>query len=111
MAAAMRDGDRARVDADFDALPNISIDYALMEKAESIVMARGDFEWEDIGSWEAVSGILPRDESGNVVNGEAVLVETTDSIIYKTPDAAGVTVEGDRQAREQLLRVLSQPID
>jgi len=92
MTAAMKAHDAARVEADFTALPNISIDYALMEKARSIVMARGDFEWEDIGSWEAVSRIFPRDENGNVVVGDAVLADTRESIVFKTPAAADVAV-------------------
>jgi mannose-1-phosphate guanylyltransferase len=92
MTAALHDHDTARVDAEFTALTNISIDYALMEKARNIVMARGDFEWEDIGSWEAVGRIFPRDEEGNVVSGDAVLVDTRDSIVFKTPGAADITV-------------------
>ena len=92
MTAALRSNDSARLDTVFAALSNISIDYALMEKAGSIVMARGDFEWEDIGSWEAVGRIFPHDENGNVVNGDAVLIDVRDSIIFKTPAAADIAV-------------------
>ena len=92
MTDALRRNDAARVDAEFTALHNISIDYALMEKARNIVMARGDFEWEDIGSWEAVGRIFPHDENGNVVNGDAVLIDTRDSIVFKTPAAADIAV-------------------
>lgn len=92
MTAALRHNDAARTEAEFTALPNISIDYALMERARSIVMARGDFEWEDIGSWEAVNRIFPRDGNGNVVIGDAALVDAQDSIIFKTAGAADITV-------------------
>ncbi len=92
MTAALRVGDAARVESEFTALPNISIDYALMEKARNIVMARGEFRWEDIGSWEAVSRIFPHDEQGNVVNGDAVLLDTRDSIVFKTPGASETAV-------------------
>jgi mannose-1-phosphate guanylyltransferase len=92
MTDALRKNDTARVEAAFTALSNISIDYALMEKARNIVMARGDFEWEDIGSWEAVSRIFSHDANGNVVNGDAVVLDTRDSIVFKTPGAADIAV-------------------
>jgi len=92
MTAALRGNDAPGVEAAFAAMTNISIDYALMEKARNIVMARGDFEWEDIGSWEAVSRIFPQDRNGNVVNGEAVLIDVRDSVVFKTPGAADIAV-------------------
>ena len=92
MTAALREGDTTRVEAAFTALTNISIDYALMEKAHNIVMARGDFEWEDIGSWEAVGRIFPHDEQGNVVTGDAVLIDTQNSIVFRTTAASEVAV-------------------
>ena len=39
--------------------PDISIDYALMEKADNVVSVRGEFEWSDVGSWEALRKIVP----------------------------------------------------
>ena len=92
MTSALWAGDSDGVDTAFSALPNISIDYALLEKARNIVMARGDFEWEDIGSWEAVSRIFPQDDHGNVVQGDAVLVDVRNSVVFQTAGAAGVTV-------------------
>ena len=43
----------------YDDAPAMSIDYALMEKATNVVAVRGDFEWSDVGSWEALRKILP----------------------------------------------------
>jgi len=43
----------------YDNAPSISIDYALMEKATNVVAVRGDFEWSDVGSWEALKKIIP----------------------------------------------------
>ena len=38
----------------YEAMPNISIDYALMEKASNVATIRGDFGWSDVGSWDAL---------------------------------------------------------
>jgi mannose-1-phosphate guanylyltransferase len=40
--------------ANYDSMPNISIDYALMEKAPNVAAIRGDFGWSDVGSWDAL---------------------------------------------------------
>jgi mannose-1-phosphate guanylyltransferase len=50
---------------------NISIDFAVLEKARGVAgFATGDFGWNDVGSWNAVYELLPRDGQGNVVRGE-----------------------------------------
>ncbi len=57
----------------FIAQPNISIDYAVMEKAERISMVPAGFGWSDVGSWDAVAGVHAADENGNSsVGGEKV---------------------------------------
>ena len=83
---------------------NISIDYAVLEKARNVVgFATDDFGWNDVGSWNAVYELLPRDGSGNVFRGEAwhdssgnyvdaegklvALVGVKDLVIVDTPDA------------------------
>lgn len=67
--------------ASFAAMPDISIDYAVLEKAQNVQVVRAGFDWSDIGSWRAVSELLPTDESGNRVVGEAVLVDVANSFI------------------------------
>ena len=49
--------------------PNISIDYALMEKLDYLVVAECQFEWADIGSWTALRSQIRADENNNVVRG------------------------------------------
>lgn len=74
---------------DFDAafreeyldLEKISIDYALMEKADNIVMAEGLFSWDDVGSWTALENHFPRDEQGNLVLGETATLDATGNIV------------------------------
>jgi mannose-1-phosphate guanylyltransferase len=50
-------------------LEKISIDYAVMEKADNVVMAEGAFQWDDVGSWPALAHHFPRDDDGNVLLG------------------------------------------
>jgi mannose-1-phosphate guanylyltransferase len=49
--------------------PSISIDYAVMEKADNVACVRGTFDWDDVGSWLALARHTKPDHSGNVVNG------------------------------------------
>jgi mannose-1-phosphate guanylyltransferase len=62
-------------------LEKISIDYALMEKAENIVMAEGEFSWDDLGSWTALENQLPKDALGNVVLGSCASLASADNIV------------------------------
>jgi mannose-1-phosphate guanylyltransferase/mannose-6-phosphate isomerase len=61
--------------------PSISIDYAVMEKAENCAVIGGDFGWSDIGSWKAISELYESDEAGNRIQGKAVLVESRNCFI------------------------------
>ena len=60
----------------FAACPSVSIDYAVMEKADNCAVVSGVFGWSDIGSWKAISELYESDESGNRVLGKAVLVHS-----------------------------------
>ena len=60
----------------FAACPSVSIDYAVMEKADNCAVVGGVFGWSDIGSWKAISELYESDESGNRVLGKAVLVHS-----------------------------------
>lgn len=92
MSIAMKQGDEKRVAEIFDGLTNISIDYALMEKADNVVVVRADFEWDDIGSWDSLNRTLPCDENGNVVIGDPVLADTKNCIVYNEPGASKMAV-------------------
>lgn len=92
MAAAMRAGDEAEVERVFNALTDISIDYALMEKAGKVMMARAGFGWDDVGAWDALDRAWPHDSAGNVASGDPVLIDTRDSIVYNAPGAAKMAV-------------------
>jgi mannose-1-phosphate guanylyltransferase len=63
----------ANLTKNFPRMPNISIDYALMEKTKKIGLVKADFLWDDVGSFEALGRIFPADEAGNhVVSGKVI---------------------------------------
>jgi len=66
----------------FAAVPDISIDYAVMEKATNVGVVRGAFDWSDIGSWQAISALSEADASGNRGQGERVAIDTRDTFVH-----------------------------
>ena len=73
----------------FPLCQNISIDYAVLEKARGVVgFAADDFGWNDVGSWNAVYELLPRDRAGNVTRSEALVHGSTGNYV----DAEGKLV-------------------
>lgn len=65
----------------YDHLSKISIDYALMEKAENILMAEGRFEWDDVGSWPALEKHFEADEDGNTRIGMTEVLDARGNIL------------------------------
>ncbi|MFN7008456.1 MAG: mannose-1-phosphate guanylyltransferase/mannose-6-phosphate isomerase [Allorhizobium sp.] len=79
---ATRDLDFIRLDAEaFAENPSISIDYAVMEKTQNAAVVPSPIRWSDLGSWDAVWKIGNPDEYGNVVSGNATLVNTRNSLV------------------------------
>ena len=69
----------------FAAVPEISLDYAVMEKAAAageVAVVRGAFDWSDIGSWQAVAELAPADAQGNRGEGERVTIATTRTYVH-----------------------------
>ena len=65
----------------FCSSPKISFDYAVMEKTAHASVLPVSFTWSDLGAWSAVLAVSPRDEGGNAVVGEAIMVNTRDCLI------------------------------
>ncbi|HOE60371.1 MAG TPA: mannose-1-phosphate guanylyltransferase [Kiritimatiellia bacterium] len=65
----------------YPSLRAISIDYAVMEHAPNILVARGEFGWDDVGSWPAVAGHFSADLAGNVVVGSCEPMESLNNIV------------------------------
>jgi len=66
---------------EFGKLEKTSIDYGIMEKAESIFVFPGDFGWDDVGSWTALERVVGADKDGNVVKGEVITINTKGCVI------------------------------
>lgn len=108
--------------AEFQQSPDISIDYAVMEKAPNVLVLSGDFGWSDIGSWNAVAQEFDADGFGNTVSGDVLLsdcqnthvqsedrlvaaVGLRDVVVVDTPDALLVC---DRQSTQKVKDVVAE---
>jgi mannose-1-phosphate guanylyltransferase len=83
--AARRAGDEARAAELYGTLPVEAVDYTVMERTDRLLMVPGTFDWIDVGSWSELADLLRQDESGNVVEGLPVLLDTKNSFI-SVPD-------------------------
>ena len=82
MANTQSDLDFIRIDRDvFEACPDESIDYAVMEKTSDAVVVPMDAGWNDIGSWSSLWDISDKNSDGNAIVGDAITLETTNSYI------------------------------
>lgn len=111
------------LDSSFAEVPNISVDYAVMEKARQVAVVPSDIGWSDLGSWDAVCALAAADKKGNRTEGETVLIDSSncyvrsedrvvaalgidDLVIVDTPDALLVSkkdrVQDVKQVVEQL---------
>jgi mannose-1-phosphate guanylyltransferase len=68
--------------AEFPKLPKISVDYAIMEKAARVMMAKAQFDWDDVGSWTALPAHLPKDAHGNTIRGAATTHDSRGNIVF-----------------------------
>jgi mannose-1-phosphate guanylyltransferase / mannose-6-phosphate isomerase len=68
--------------AAFARAPQKSIDYAVMEKTDHAAVVEGRFRWSDIGSWDAVFDVAPRDKAGNVLTGPVAALDTQNCIVH-----------------------------
>jgi mannose-1-phosphate guanylyltransferase len=72
---------------------NISIDYGVMEKADNVYVWLSDFAWSDLGSWSSMHELNKKDENKNVIDANAMVYETRNSVI-KGPKDKLIVVQG-----------------
>jgi mannose-1-phosphate guanylyltransferase len=106
-------------------LKAVSIDYGVMEKAGEVLVIPGAFGWSDLGSWDALWEVSPKDEKGNVIRGEWIGVEATRSLVHSpgklvalvgvddllvvdTPDALLICRRGRSQEVRKVVEVLEK---
>jgi mannose-1-phosphate guanylyltransferase/mannose-6-phosphate isomerase len=108
---------------DFESSPSISIDFALMEKSSNVVVGPLDVGWKDIGAWPALYDIGKKDSQGNVINGDVIIKDTTNTyinaghhmvtaigvdnlIIVDTPDATLIATHDKAQEVASIVKLL-----
>jgi mannose-1-phosphate guanylyltransferase/mannose-6-phosphate isomerase len=89
MVGAMSDGSLVRPNADaFGTVRNISVDYAVMEQSDKVLVMPATFDWSDVGSWDAVHDLSPADERGNVLIGDVLAIDVSNSLIRSEADVS-----------------------
>ncbi|GAA6243988.1 mannose-1-phosphate guanylyltransferase [Bacteroides fragilis] len=79
--------EKAFIEENFPACPNVSIDFGIMEKADNVYVSLGGFGWSDLGTWGSLYDLSPKDEQGNVTL-------KCDSMIYNSNDNIVVLPKG-----------------
>ena len=75
----------------YGSMPSISVDFGILEKAGNVIVIPVSFGWSDVGSWDALCDILPKDAAGNAGAGEMELIDSNGNIIYN-PEGFTVTI-------------------
>ncbi len=87
---AVRDLDFVRLFAeDFEKCQNISVDYAIMERAEKVAVIPIDVDWSDVGSWTSVAELSPQDENKNSLIGDVSALKTKNCYIHSQNKLVG----------------------
>ena len=69
---------------EFDKMPSISIDYAVMEKSDKIALVQLKSDWNDLGSWKSIYDVSKKDENGNVKIGHVIDEGSKNSFVYSS---------------------------
>lgn len=83
--------ERALVAQVYAQTKNISIDYGVMEKADNVYVALGNFTWSDLGSWASLHEASARNADNNMISGQSLTYDTRNSLILGPPDKLIVT--------------------
>jgi len=109
----------------FDAMPDVSIDYGVMEKSKRVALVPCDIAWSDVGSWDAVYDISAKDSFGNAVEGDVIQFGCENSLLrsqtrliaaaglqdviaVETPDAILLLKRGESQYVKDLVAKMKE---
>jgi len=82
------------IDDLFSQFPNISIDFGLMEKSQKVAVTPALFNWDDCGSWDSMERIREKDSSGNIIQGETILLNSNNNIFINAIESKGFLLTG-----------------
>lgn len=85
MIKSLKENKDTLLNSVYEDIPSISIDYGLMERAQPVWMCRGDFGWSDVGAWSALSDIWVKDDLGNALRGESLILDSAECLVHN-PD-------------------------
>ena len=74
-------GSSDRIEEIYGSLESISVDYGIMEHGDRVAVIPAEMGWSDVGSWETVRELLDKDENGNVLQGDVLALDTTNSLV------------------------------
>ncbi len=87
----------AKLNDIWETMPKLSIDFAIMEKADNIAVIPDDIGWSDVGNWTSLYDILPQDNFGNCIKGDAsdirVILDTRDTLVFSDRLTVAIGVE------------------
>jgi mannose-1-phosphate guanylyltransferase len=105
---ALRSGD---VEGFFRNVTPISIDVGLLERSASVAVVSGAFSWDDIGTWQALTRVRPKDPSGNVIVGRAFAHNSEDCIVWAERDTVVLSGVQDLVVVQANGRILIMPTE
>lgn len=94
IAGHLRAHDMAAAETTFDQLPDVSFDYAVMERARNVMVVAATFDWDDLGSWDAVARTYPADDQGNVALGNLRADDAERNVVYVDGTGQSVSLLG-----------------
>jgi mannose-1-phosphate guanylyltransferase len=111
VAAALDRLERGDVRGFFRAVTPISIDIGVLERSDAVAVLPGAFAWDDVGTWQALARVRPKDTSGNVVVGRASLHESHDCIVWSERDTVVLSGVQDLVVVQANGRILVMPTE
>ena len=110
-----------------EAIPNESIDYAVMEKSAIVKVVPSNIDWSDVGSFDALYEELPKDKNGNTTNSKHIAIDSKNNLIYThkyiatidvedliivdTGDALPISKKGSSQKVKEVLKEIKKTTD
>ena len=123
--SGLLDADYEQVIREFDRMPDLSIDYAVMEKSKKVLVCPLAVSWSDVGSWDSVYEAFEKDQNQNVKIGSVLDIDTKNSLIVsnnrlvstigleemlivETEDAIFISKKGESQRVKHLVKELAE---